>query len=337
MDYSDLVKLASGHVEARLVQAAVELEIFEIIGSDALAAASVADSLNLEPRALELMLNALTALGLLRKREDRFSLTDVSSKYLKRGAPRYLGGMIRFEASLWDCWASLTQAIRSGRPVRRADMYQKNPNETATFIDAMDSLVKARGDAEIMAQAFDWDNAHELLDVGSGPATYPISLCQRFSSLRATIFDLPATVALTESYVREAGLSSRIRLISGDYRVDEIPGNYDVIFLSNIIHSESFEVNQRLMVNLGSVLEPGGSLIVKDHILDSTRINPPVGALFSLLMLLTTQGGRCYAFDEVEAWMSAAGLTHIRQIDLPAPLNSSLIIATKQERIENSC
>ncbi len=133
MDYSDLVKLASGHVEARLVQAAVELEIFEIIGSDALAAASVADSLNLEPRALELMLNALTALGLLRKREDRFSLTDVSSKYLKRGAPRYLGGMIRFEASLWDCWASLTQAIRSGRPVRRADMYQKNPNETATL------------------------------------------------------------------------------------------------------------------------------------------------------------------------------------------------------------
>jgi hypothetical protein len=337
MDYSDLAKLAGGHVEARIVQAAVELEIFEAIENHALEATSVADSLDLEPRATELMLNALTALGFLRKRQDRFSLTDVSAKYLKRGAAGYLGGMIRFEASLWHCWTSLAEAIRSGRPVRPADMYQENPKETAIFIEAMDSLVKARGDAEIMAEVFDWDNARELLDVGSGPATYPISLCQRFSNLRATIFDLPATIKFTEGYVREAGLTSRIRLISGDYRVDEVPGSYDVIFLSNIIHSESFEVNQRLIVNLSSVLEPGGSLIVKDHILDSTRINPPVGALFSLLMLLTTQAGRCYAFDEVEAWMSAAGLTHIRQIDLPAPLNSSLIMATKEEHVTKSC
>jgi hypothetical protein len=49
-----------------------------------------------------------------------------------------------------------------------------------------------------------------------------------------------------------------------------------------------------------------------------------------LLMLLTTEAGRCYAFEEVKAWMLAAGLMHIRQIDLPAPLNSSLIIATKE-------
>lgn len=337
MNYSDLMKLISGHVEARIVQAAVELEIFETIGGHALEAASVANSLDLEPRATELMLNALAALGLLRKREDQFSLTDVSARYLQRSAPGYLGGMIRFEASLWHCWTSLTEAIRNGRPVRPTDMYQDNPKETTIFIDAMDSLVKARGDAEIMAEAFDWDNAHELLDVGSGPAAYPIALCRRFSNLRATIFDLPATIALTEGYVREAGLSGRIRLISGDYRVDEVPGSYDVVFLSNIIHSESFEVNQRLMVKLSSVVEPGGSVIVKDHILDRTRINPPVGALFSLLMLLTTEAGRCYAFDEVEAWMLSAGLTHIRQIDLPAPLNSSLIMATKGEYVKNSC
>ena len=323
------MKLASGHVEARIVQAAVELEIFENIGTHALEAASVASSLDLEPRATELMLNALTALGLLRKREQRFSLTDVSAKYLKRDAPGYLGGMIRFEASLWHCWMSLTEAIRSGRPVCPADMYQHDPKETAIFIDAMDSLVKARGDTEVVAGAFDWNNARELLDVGSGPATYPISLCRRFSNLRATIFDLPATIKLTEGYVSEAGLSSRIRLISGDYRVDKIPDSYDVIFLSNIIHGESFEVNERLMVKLSSVLEPGGSIIVKDHILNSTGANPPVGAIFSLLMLLTTEAGRCYAVEEVKAWMFAAGLMHIRQIDLPAPLNSSLIIATK--------
>jgi DNA-binding IclR family transcriptional regulator len=85
MEFSDLARLASGHVEARIVQAAVELEIFDAMGNDAFDSGTVAKSLNLEPRATDLMLNALTGLGLLRKRPDRFRLTDVSAKCLKRG------------------------------------------------------------------------------------------------------------------------------------------------------------------------------------------------------------------------------------------------------------
>jgi hypothetical protein len=317
MDFSDLAKLASGHAEARIIQAAVELEIFDTIGTDALEAGILAKSLDLEPRATELMLNALTALGLLRKRADRFSLTDVSARYLQRSAPGYLGGMIRFQSSLWHCWTQLTDASRSGRPVRHANMYQENPIETETFINAMDSLAKARGDVELMAEAFDWNNATELLDVRSGPATYPISLCRKFSHLRATIFDLPATITLTDRYIREAGLSSRIQLITGDYR---FPTSFT---------AKAFKKTKRLMAKLSSMLKSGGSVIVKDHILDNTRANPRVGAIFSLLMLLTTEAGCCYAFDEVKAWMVSAGLTHIRQIELPAPLNSSLVIGRK--------
>ena len=153
MEFSDLARLATGHVEARIVQAAVELGIFDAIGNDAFEAGTVANSLNLEPRATELMLNALTALGLLRKQADRFGLTNVSARYLKRGTPEYLGGMIRFDASLWSCWEQLPHAIRNGRPVRPPNMYQENPTETETFIRAMDSLVKARGDAELMGQS----------------------------------------------------------------------------------------------------------------------------------------------------------------------------------------
>ena len=70
-------------------------------------------------------------------------------------------------------------------------------------------------------------------------------------------------------------------------------------------------------------------MIVKDHILDDSRAEPAVGAIFSLLMLLTTDGGRCYSFAEIGAWMRQAGLNRVEQIDLPAPLTSSLVIASK--------
>jgi len=129
--------------------------------------------------------------------------------------------------------------------------------------------------------------------------------------------------------VRDAGLTGRIELIAGDYRSDPIPGLYDVALLSNVIHGENAAKNEALIHKLAANLNPGGRLIIKDHILDDSRANPPVGAIFSLLMLLTTDGGRCYSFAEINAWMNNAGMNQVRQVDLPPPLTSSLVIGTK--------
>ena len=329
MDFTELTRLAGGHLEARLIQAAVELAIFDALENSAGTAEAVANRLKLEPKATELLLNALASLELLHKRADYFSLTEATAKYLLKSSPQYVGAMIRFESALWSCWEKLPEAIRSGQPVRPPNMYQDQAAETEIFINAMDSLVKARGDATVTANAIDWSGIAELLDVGSGPATYPIALCQRFQKLRATIFDLPGTLAISERYVREAGMAERIRLIAGDYRKTPIPGSYDVIFLSNIIHGESFESNRSLILKLVSNLKPGGQIVVKDHILDDSRTTPPVGAIFSLLMLLTTESGRCYSFSEIKSWMEQAGLSRVQQINLPPPLTSSLVIGTR--------
>lgn len=329
MNFSELARLAGGHVEARIVQAAVELGIFDALSSDSRDAQEVAILLGLDPRATDLLLNALVALRLLHKDGERFCLQPVAVNYLTSGAPGYLGGMIRFDASLWHSWERLAYAVRTGLPVRPADMYQSDPAETTIFMEAMDSLVKARGDTEVLAGALEWETILELLDVGSGPATYPIALCRRYPALQATVFDLPGTLAITARRVRQAGLERRIKLIPGDYRSDNIPGRYDVIFLSNIIHGESFDDNQRLVAKLAGRLNDGGRLVIKDHVLDSTRADPPTGAVFSLLMLLTTRSGRCYAFDEIQTWLAAAGLSRIRQINLPPPLDSALVIGEK--------
>lgn len=329
MEFSELTRLASGHVEARIVQTAVELGVFDAIGEMPMDGPSIARRLGTDEPATMLFLNALAAVGLLEKTADRFALGLASKKYLVRSSKHYLGGMIRFESSLWRCWEQLPEAIRSGQPVRSPDMYQGDRAETEIFIDAMDSLVKARGDAEVLMSALDWSGVAELLDVGSGPATYPIALCARFLELHATIFDLPATLAITERYVREAGMIERIRLIAGDYRTDPIPGRYDAVFLSNIIHGEGEQDNRSLIHKLTANLRPGGRLIVKDHVLDENRTSPAVGALFSLLMLLTTNSGRCYSFNEIESWMERAGLSRLQRLELPSPLTSSLVIGTK--------
>ena len=328
MDFADLARLAGGYMEARAIQAAVGLSVFEAL-RDRQDASSVARAIRCDLRATELLLNALVSIGLLSKQGLSYSLTEISSTYLVKGSPNYLGGMVLFESSLWKCWGDLEKALRTGKPPRMPDTYQGNPEETERFIDAMDSLVRARGDAEVVAERLDLRQVNELLDVGSGPATYPIYFCRKYSTLRATVFDLPGTLKITERFVRSSGVSDRIRLIQGDYRLDPIPGTYQAVFLSNIIHGESGDENERLMAKLYACIAPGGRIIIKDHILDDSLAHPGAGAMFSLLMLLTTERGRCHSLNEVKSWLEKAGFQRVHDATLPSPLTSSLVIGEK--------
>lgn len=330
MNYSLLTRLVSGHVEARIIQVAVKMAVFDSLKGRNLNASSLALSLNADSRGTELLLNALVAIGLLEKEGDRFSLNRVSSEFLISDSPKYYGHMILFDSSLWSTWGSLEQAVRTGGAVRSPDMYQGDPQETERFIMAMDSLVKARRDAEVLASILDLSEVKDMLDVGSGPASYAIYLCRKNPGLRVKLFDLPETMKITERCVKASGLEERIQLITGDYRCDPIPGKYQLVFLSNIIHLEGEKENLRLMEKLSPCLERGGRIVIKDHIMDDSLTDPHVGATFSLLMLLTTRYGRCYSFREVQNWLKPAGFTSISQVPLPAPLNSSLVVAYKE-------
>lgn len=329
MDFSQLARLAGGCAEARILQAAMNLGLFEALKDKRLDAMAVAASIHADPRATELLLNSLVAMGLLEKSGQLFSPSEVSATYLLQSSPSYFGGMVRFESSLWNCWGKLEEAVRSGRPVRTPDVYQGDTFETERFVEAMHSLVEARGDADVLCERLNLNQVQEMLDVGSGPGTYPVHLCRRYPNLHVTIFDLPGTIRVTERFIQASGLKERIRLVTGDYRTDAIPGSYQLVFLSNIIHAEGYQQNERLMAKLYGSLESGGRIIIKDHILDEALTHPAVGAVFSVLMLLTTEQGRCYSLNEVKEWIEKAGFVRVHQIPLPHPLTSSLVIGEK--------
>ena len=93
--------LGSGHAEARIVQTAVALGIFDALEAPQ-TAKGVATKLKLEPNATELLLNALAALRILEKRAKNFSLSDTAKQYLRQNSARYVGGMILFEDLTWQ-------------------------------------------------------------------------------------------------------------------------------------------------------------------------------------------------------------------------------------------
>ena len=126
MDFTKLASLAkSVDVDARIVHTAVELHVFDALTDSASNCRSGGLETLAEPRATELLLNALAALELVEKRGDRFSLAPVSRQYLVRSSPHYLEGMILFDASLWKSWEKLPDAIRSRKAGPRTGMISR--------------------------------------------------------------------------------------------------------------------------------------------------------------------------------------------------------------------
>lgn len=331
MDFAELAALAGGHAEARAIQTALKLRIFDVLEHGPLDANALSKATSTNRRAVAILADAMVSLGLLDKRASLYDLTAVSRQFMLKSSAEYLGGLILFDEAIFENWVHLDQTIQTGAPARRPDMFQSRPEETERFIRAMDSLTRARGDPRYVAERLDLSRVSKIADVGGGPGTYSAAMLQRWPHLRAAIYDLPATLEVARRILaeREPRVSARIDLVRVDYLYDEIPGPCGALFMSNIIHNEDETTNSELFRKCFRALEPGGLMVIKDHIMDADLTAPRAGAIFALYLLLTTRG-RDYSFDEVSQWLGDAGFADIRLETLPSPpFTSSMVLARK--------
>jgi SAM-dependent methyltransferase len=328
--YLKVSEVVNGFAAARILQLAVELDVFTRLANEAKTAAQLATLIPVHPEALERLLDALVAMGFLAKDAERFRALPISHTYLARSGPKYMGHFIQHLAHRWEDWGRLRDAIQSGKPVRKSDLYeQETAADRELFIRGLHELALARGDARWLARAVPLGRCRRLVDVGGGPGTYAALLCRANSELEATVLDLPATLEVTRKILREFDTTGRVRTLAGDYRSEPIPGGpYDVALLSNVLHAEDGPTNLRLLQNVHDALVPGGILIVKDHVMSPDHTSPENGAVFALELLLGTRG-RSYSFAEISGWMEQAGFRDMVEVPVGTPAQVSLVLGLR--------
>ncbi|MFH1568128.1 MAG: methyltransferase [Gemmatimonadota bacterium] len=308
-----LRQLASSFQGCRVLLTAFELDLFTALGDGPRTAAQVAAACGADPRATDRLLHALVALGLLHHRGDTFANPPAVDAHLVRGRPGFFSGL-GHTAHLWHSWTGLTEAVRrGGTPAGAID--DRGEEWLAAFIAAMHD--RARRTAPDLVACFDLDGVTRVLDVGGGSGVYSLAFVRARAGISATVFDLPNVVPLTRRYVAEAGLTDRVDTATGDYNTDPLPGGYDLVFLSAIVHGNSPAQNADLVAKCAAALRPGGRVAVVDFIMDEDRAAPAFGALFALNMLVATAAGDTYTEREVRAWMEGAGLGAITRRGTP--------------------
>ena len=72
----------------------------------------------------------------------------------------------------------------------------------------------------------------------------------------------------------------------------------------------------------------GGTVAIAEFLVNADRRGPVNGLVFALNMLVNTDAGGTYSFEEIAGWLTEAGFTNPRQLAAPGP--SPLILATRE-------
>jgi predicted O-methyltransferase YrrM len=302
----DIMAVARAFMRSRVILTAAELDLFTIIQASLTSAEKIAQRLGFDRRALERVLDCLVTFGLLRKDQGVYSLTAegalYSSKHLASELP-----MLLHMSRLWVSWSDLTEVVKKGPGSEQKPPRPMDIDSRRAFIEAMHVIGRVL--SEEIAGSLDLSGYRKLLDIGGGSGTYTIAFLRHNPQLKAILFDLKDVIPIASERFSSEGLQDRVELIAGDFYSDELPGGCDLALLSAIIHQNSRQQNSELYRKAYRSLEPGGVLMIRDHIMDEQRTRPPEGAMFAINMLVNTQGGDTYTFHEVEQGLKEAGFT----------------------------
>lgn len=319
--WDQILEEGRGFMPARVVLTAVELDLFSRLGSESLTAGELARRLGTDPRATELLLNALTAEEILQKQGGLYSNSPVAAEFLDSASPGYRGGTLRHSVHLCESWSALTDVVRTGKPAER----ERTEESGRDFILAM--YHGGWESARIVAQKLDPAKTSKMLDLGGGPGSYAIAFCKSNPAMVATVYDMQFALQVAKEVIASHGLTERIELVAGDFLTDPVPGGYDLVLVSHILHSYGEEDCRLILRAATGALVPGGRLVVQDFMMQPDRIHPPSGALFAINMLVNTPEGRTYTVEEIKSWMEEFAIEEIREIEIAG--RSTVLVGTR--------
>jgi predicted O-methyltransferase YrrM len=325
-DREQIMEMTAAFMQSCVIGAATELDLFTLLGDDALPAEQIAASLGSDLRATTMLLDAVASLGLLEKRESRYSVPAELRPLLVEGSPQTVLPMLQHRMNILRSWAQLAWVAKAGIPAPRPASIRGPAADRAAFVAAMHSVSGPVAD-ELVGK-LDQLKFEHLLDVGGASGTWTLAFLKAVPQARATIFDLPDAVEQARERIGRTEFAQRIRLTPGDYFVDDLPTGADFAWLSAVVHQHSRAQCRALYASVFSALQPGGHIAIRDIVMQPDRTRPALGALFAINMLVNTEGGGTFTFEEIAEDLRSTGFISPQWAIQTDDMNS-VILATK--------
>ncbi|XP_070607133.1 acetylserotonin O-methyltransferase-like [Erythrolamprus reginae] len=287
----------------KIISTACELGVFDLLGEsrEQLCSTTIAERLSSSPIGMQRLLEACVGLKLLtlewKDGKDLYGNTDFTNLYLVKSSPKSQYHSIIFRSEVgYAAMQYLPDAVRKGKN-QIPSIYGSSSNQLfevtcrskkrlQTFSNFMNELWPVVG-REVVS-AFDLSQFPLICDLGGNTGGLAKELISLYPKCTVTIFDLPEVVEASKNHCLSSE-ETRITFHAGDFFEDPFP-EADLYIFARILHDWSDERCFQLLHKVYQACKPGGGVLIVEMLLDEDRRGPLPAHIYSLLMLLYTEG-----------------------------------------------
>lgn len=325
-----IMQFAWGYAPPLILEAALRHGVFDALDQGPKSLTELTRTTGTSERGLSAILNVLAALEFLKKNADgAYELTPDSKAFLVSGRPGYLGGLIRHTSEdLIPKWLHLNEVVTAGGPVAAVNQQGTGSEFFEKFVN--DIFPMSYPAAQDLAQYLRLDLMSQpvrVLDLAAGSGVWGIVLAQSAPHVHVSAVDWPAVLNVTRKNAEKFGLADRFSYREGDLQEADFGTGYHVATLGHILHSEGPERSRTLLKKTFDALAPGGTISIAEFLVNADRTGPVNGLIFAVNMLVNTDQGDTYSFEEIADWLDEAGFEEPRMLPSRGP--SPLVLANK--------
>ena len=326
-----LFDLCAGFVYAQVLQACVELRVFDLLAAGPRTLGELAERFAMPPERAERLLGAAVSLRLLARRGDGFALGPLGAAMVGNTA---VAEMVRHHAMLYADLADPVGLLRRGASGTQLAAYwpyaaQARPAALTEGAVAGYTALMAASQPMVAAEVLDAVDIRRyrcLLDVGGGDGGFLAAALARAPGLSGLCFDLPAVAGLADARFVRLGLSDRARAVAGDLHRDPLPAGADLISLVRVVHDHEDGPALALLRAARHALAPGGTLLLAEPMAGAKGAEP-IGEAYFAFYLLALGSGRARTPAQLSEMLKQAGFARVRPIATANPLIAGVLVA----------
>ncbi len=307
------------------------LDFFNRLGKAPADVKTICRTFNIKERPADVMLTLFKAYRLIKEKGGRFYLTDTAKTYLTKESSYDL---TTYVTSLKDrpICRDIEKVLHTGKTANWAAA--KNGKDWASameddaFAESFSAGMNSRGAylAAGVVKALDLTGYKKVLDVGGASGVYTAALLDAFSHLQGAVLEKPPVDKVAKYSLNKCGMSKRASVIAGDVFKESLPKDFDVHFLSHVLHDWDVPECKTILKNCYQTLNTGGMIVLHDTHLNKSKTGPVDIAEYSVLLMLLSEG-KIYSVKEMQDLLEEAGFKDIEY--KPTILNRSIITARK--------
>jgi O-methyltransferase domain/Dimerisation domain len=298
---------------AKVVAAAAELRLADLLADGPRTSAELADRIGAHAPSLRRLLLALAGLGLVAQTDDdRFELTDMGGP-LRADAPDSIRSLVEMlcGTEVWLAWGELVPSVLRGeRGFERAhgmavfEFYARHPEQSATFNAAMAEHTRDAAPG-IVARA-DLSRFRTVMDIGGGDGTLMAEILRTHPELEGILFDLPQGLASAPGTLAAAGVDDRCRLTTGN-AFEAVPAGADAYVLKLVLHDWDDDEATVILRNCRQAMAPDARLLILEQMVPERVTRDHAHTVLLDILMLLVPGGRERTEQEFRELLLGAG------------------------------